>query len=149
MHQQNRAGFTLVELLLALMMTSVGIMAMARVFVVANQHAAYAKEETVATLLAQEIREKIMSANFTDIYPVFNGIDTNIPGSIPATAAVWAQNLHTRLGPTGRGTITVTTQTQDHHIPNGIVAVLVTISWKERTNTVSLPLHFDVAKIEI
>ena len=149
MRDLNRAGFTLVELLLAMMLTSVGLMAMARVFVVANQHAAFAKEETEGSLLAQEIREKIMAADFKDIYSVFNGIDTNNPSTVPAAAAVWAQNLHDRLGTTGRGTVAVSTNVQDHSIPYGIDAILVTITWKERTATVTLPLHFDVAKIEM
>lgn len=145
---RDNTGFTLVELLLAILMLSVGIMGVARVFVVADKHAAYAREETTASYLAQELREKIMCQEFNNIYSVFNGIDTDIPNTVPAPASEWAQHLHSRLGATGRGTVVVTTPVQDHSLPNGMVGVTLTIHWKEGSQWVSLPLRFNVAKIE-
>jgi prepilin-type N-terminal cleavage/methylation domain-containing protein len=141
-----RAGFTLVELMIALVLLSVGVMATAQVFAIANLHTSHAREETAGNCLAQEIREKIMSESFADIRSIFNAIDTNVPASVPAPAATWAAHVTAELGPQGRGTVLVNTPTQDATIPNGMIAVTVTMSWREGSRTVSLPLRFNVAK---
>jgi prepilin-type N-terminal cleavage/methylation domain-containing protein len=143
---QARRGFSLVELMIALVLLSVGVMATAQVFAVANQHTVHAREETAGVCLAQEIREKIMSESFGDIHSIFNHIDTNVPATVPTTAATWAAHVTAELGPRGRGTVTVDTPTDDPMIPNGMVAVTVTIYWREGSRTISLPLRFNVAK---
>jgi prepilin-type N-terminal cleavage/methylation domain-containing protein len=141
-----RAGFTLIELMIALVLLTVGVMATAQVFAVANQHTSHAREETAGVCLAQEIREKIMSEAFDDIRSIFNGIDTNVPASVPTPAATWAAHVASELGPRGRGRVSVSTPTQDATIPNGMIAVTVTMSWREGARTVLLPLRFNVAK---
>ena len=69
-------GFTLIELMIAVAFLSVGILAMAQVFAVANRHTGSARQETFAVALSEEIREKIMSEAFDQIRPIFNGADT-------------------------------------------------------------------------
>ena len=144
--QGPTAGFTLIELMIALVLLSVGVMAAAQVFAVANRHTSHAREETAGVCLAQEIREKIMSEAFEDIYSIFNNIDTNVPATVPTTAATWATHLASELGPRGRGQVSVSPPVQDATIPIGMVAVIVTISWRESSHTISLPLRFNVAK---
>jgi prepilin-type N-terminal cleavage/methylation domain-containing protein len=141
-----RAGFTLVEVMIALVLLAVGVMGTVQVFAVASRHTAHAREETAAVCLAQEIREKIMSEAFDDIHSIFDNIDTNVPATVPTTAATWATHVTAELGPRGRGTVAVSTPANDPAIPNGMVAVTVTVSWREGSQTVSLPLRFNVAK---
>ena len=133
--------------MIALVLLSVGVMATAQVFAIADIHTSHAREETAGVCLAEEIREKIMSEAFADTYSIFNNIDTNVPTSIPTTAATWAAHVASELGPRGRGQVSVRTPTQDATIPNGMIAVTITISWREGARTISVPLRFSVAKI--
>jgi Tfp pilus assembly protein PilV len=132
--------------MIAVVLLSVGVMATAQVFAVADRHTSHAREETAAVCLAQEIREKIMSEAFPDIYSIFNNIDTNVPATVPTPAATWAAHVASELGPRGRGQVIVATPATNATIPNGMIAVTVTISWRESGRTVSLPLRFNVAK---
>jgi Tfp pilus assembly protein PilV len=132
--------------MIALVLLSVGVLASAQVFAIADKHTAHAREETTAVMLSQEIREKIMSENFEDIASIFDGIDTNTPGTIPTPAETWAAHLHSELGTYGRGRVTVATPADDATLPNGMVSVTVTISWREGSRTIDLPLRFSVAK---
>lgn len=141
------AGFTLVELLVALVILSIGVMAMAQVFVVADRHTSYARDETLATTLAQEIREKILSESFPDLVSMFDGTDTEDPGTVNLPAEAWATHVSDELGPNGRGTISVETPADDPGIPNGMVRIEINISWQEGARSMSVPHHFYVAKI--
>ena len=143
----GQRGFTLVELMAALTITSVGILGIAQVFMVADRHTMNARKETVSALLAQEIREKIMSETYDDIRTIFNGVDTRVSTSVPVPASEWASNVASRLGPGGYGTITVLTRAQDPTLIAGMLAITVTLAWKEQGRTVSLPVHFNLAKI--
>ncbi len=141
----RRCGFTLIELLIAVFLLSVGILGVAQVFAVADRHTGYAREETVAVSLVQEIREKMLSETFADLVSIFNGVDTADPTTIPTPAEIWAGHVHDGLGETGRGTIVVTTPAQDSTLVNGMVGVTVTVSWSERGQAISLPMRFIVA----
>ena len=143
----GRAGFTLVELMIATFLLTVGILATVQVFAVADKHVAFARQETIATALAQEIQEKIMSETFGDIVSIFDGIDTDDPGSVSSPAQEWAQHVTDRLGAEGRGTVQVLTPDNDESLPYGSVGVTVTLSWREGTQTIELPLRFTIAKI--
>lgn len=142
----RRAGFTLLELMIALMMLGVGVLGVAQVFAVANRHTAHAREETAAVCLAEEIREKIMSESFEDIYSIFNGVDTNDAGSIPLPAHDWATHVEDGLGIYGRGQIEVRRPEDDPGLSPGMVGVTVTMTWREGSRVVTLPLYFSVAK---
>jgi len=140
------SGFTLVELLVTVMILGVGIMGVAQVLAVAERHTSHARDETRAISLAQEIREKVMCENFDDVYSIFNGIDSDNPGSVPTVAQDWVNHIHSQLGPTGRGTVLVTTPDTDADLANGMRGITVTISWNERGRTVSVPMRFAIAK---
>lgn len=140
------SGFTLVELLVTVMILSVGIMGVVQVLAVAERHTSHARDETRAISLSQEIREKIMCENFDDVYSIFNGIDSDNPGSVPTVAQDWVNHIHSQMGPTGRGTVQVTTPDTDAGITNGMRGIVITISWNERGRTISLPMRFAIAK---
>lgn len=140
-------GFTLVELMVAVFLMTIGVLAVSQVMVVANRHTASSRSEMLANSLAQEIREKIMTETFADIKTIFNGVDTNNAGSVPAPAYDWATHVEERLGPAARGTIVVTDPGDNPDLEYGMVGVVVTLYWKEGANDVSLPVQFAVAKI--
>jgi type II secretory pathway pseudopilin PulG len=141
------AGFTLVELMISVFLLVVGILGVSQVFAVSNRHTANARLETVANSLIQEIREKVMSENFDDIYSIFNGIDTDVVDTIPVPATEWAEHVEERLGEDGRGTVTIQRPEEDASLPNGMVRVSITVSWYEGSALVEFPMEFLVAKI--
>lgn len=143
-----RAGFTLVEVSIAVLLLSIGLLGLIQVFAVSDRHTAYAREETVATSLAQEIREKIMSESFSDIVSIFDGVDTSDPSTVTLPAHDWAEHVAQHLGPTGRGVIQVDTPAENPSLPIGLLEVTVRISWHERGRQVELPLRFAVARTE-
>jgi type IV pilus assembly protein PilV len=144
---RTSAGFTLLELLIALMFLSVGILAMAQVFAVAQRHAAHSREETVAVTLISEIREKIMSETFDDVQSVFDGVDTQAPSSISLPASEWADHLSERLGSGARGRIYVNTDNEDPNLPHGLLDVRIDVSWREESHTITFPTRFYIAKM--
>jgi hypothetical protein len=132
--------------MIAVVMLSVGILAVAQVFAFANQHTSFAREQSAATCLAEEIREKIMSAEYDDVYATFNNIDTNNPSSVPVAASEWADHLAAELGAYGRGQVVVDTEDTDATLAHGMLGVTVTISWRESFGVTTLPLRFAIAK---
>lgn len=145
-HSDGCAGFTLVEVMIAVVMLSIGVLAVAQVFAVANQHTSFAREQSAATCLAEEIREKIMSAEYDDVYATFDNIDTNNPSSIPVEAGEWVDHLEAELGAFGRGQVNVDTEDTDATLAHGMLGVTITISWREGFGMTSLPLRFAIAK---
>ncbi|MCA9728177.1 MAG: prepilin-type N-terminal cleavage/methylation domain-containing protein, partial [Candidatus Eisenbacteria bacterium] len=95
---QNREGFTLVELMVAVFLLALGILGISQVFAISNRHTSNARLETEANNLAQEIREKILSETFDDIESIFDGIDTDNGASVPTPAQDWADHVESRLG---------------------------------------------------
>jgi Tfp pilus assembly protein PilV len=145
--RKGAGGFTLVELLIAVMFLSVGVLAMAQVFAAADRHAAHSREETIAVALIQEIREKIMSETYADIMSIFNGVDTASSGSISLPASEWAQHVTQRLGTSGRGRIQVWNHASEPSLADGLLDVRITVSWREGSHTITFPLRFLIAKI--
>ncbi|MCK4303238.1 MAG: prepilin-type N-terminal cleavage/methylation domain-containing protein [Candidatus Eisenbacteria sp.] len=143
------AGFTLVELMIALAVLGIGIMAAGRLFVFAQHHASYGREETMAVSLSQEIREKILSDNYDDIVSIFDNVDTDDPGSIPTPCQIWATHVTEGLGSAGRGTVEVFDDAQDPEISDGMLTILITISWLEDGHTQALEMRFSISKMGI
>lgn len=141
------AGFTLVELMIAVFLMVIGILGISQVFAISNRHTSNARLETVANSLIQEIREKVMSENFDDIYSIFNGIDTDVIDTIPVPATDWAGHVEDRLGAEGRGQVSIVRPEDDPSLPNGMVRVSITMSWYEGSALVQFPMEFLVAKI--
>jgi hypothetical protein len=140
---------TLVELMVALFLLSVGILAVSRLFIFSQRHAFHGRTETQATALAEEIREKILSENFDDLVTIFDGVDTQIPETVTTPCQTWAGHLEQGIGPTGHGRIQVLTPLEDPEIVDGMVTVVIEISWEESGQERSLPVRFSISKMGV
>lgn len=89
--QLNEKGFTLVELLVALSLMTIGILAMVQMQVVALKSSSVANKLSVATSLAQEVMDDIQSWD-VNTPPVTGAFTPPSPGF--STTAVYS-----RLGP--------------------------------------------------
>ena len=143
----REGGFTLVELLVAVTILSIGILSVGQIFAVSSRNATFGRTETMAVGLAREMREKIMCEAFDDVQSVFDGVDTDNPGSVTTPCQLWATHLHDQLGPNGRGTIDVRAPEEDAELMQGMLAVEVEISWKVAGTTYQFPLTFALTKI--
>lgn len=147
---QKRAvqgGFSLVELMVAVTILAVGILSMGRLFAVSSQNATYSRQETKAVSLAREIQEKVLSESVDQVPTIFNGVDTDDPGSVTIPCEVWAAHVVEQLGPTGRGRIAVMDASQDPELMPRMYSVLVQISWLNRGDTLSFPLKFAITRV--
>ena len=146
--KQASAGFTLTEMMVALVIMAVGILSVGRIFIFSKDHAAYGRQETMAVALAEEIREKIMSDNFDDLITIFDGVDTDSPSSLTTPCQNWAHHLDDNLsGVQGRGRIEVLDETEDAEIFAGMVTVVIAISWVEGGHTESVDMRFSISKM--
>ncbi|MDD2542042.1 MAG: prepilin-type N-terminal cleavage/methylation domain-containing protein [Desulfuromonadaceae bacterium] len=75
--QLNEKGFTLVELLVALTLMSIGILAVVQMQVVALRSNTIAQKLTVATNIAQEVMDDIQSRDLAD--PVGSATAVDVP----------------------------------------------------------------------
>jgi hypothetical protein len=132
--------------MVAVFLLTIGLLGISQVFSVSSQHTMNSRKETVANSLAQEIREKIMSETFADVQSIFDGIDTNSE-TIPGPAQDWAGHVRDRLGIGARGQVDVQTPNERADLEDGMLAVVITLTWYEGTNTVELPFEFAIAKI--
>jgi prepilin-type N-terminal cleavage/methylation domain-containing protein len=140
-------GFSLVELMVALMILVVGILGVGQIFAVSSRSAAAARTETAAVSLAREIEEKILSEDVDQVATIFDGVDTSVPGTITLPCAVWAAHLASQLGPNGRGRITVFDSVTDPSLLPGMYSVLVQVSWLAQGETLTVPLRFAITDI--
>jgi prepilin-type N-terminal cleavage/methylation domain-containing protein len=144
---RQTGGFTLVELMVAVFLLAVGVLAISQVFAVSNRHTSNARLETEANSLVQEIREKVLSETFDDIESIFDGIDTDNPGGIPTPAQDWADHVIARLGPGARGRVDITPSAEAPELPDGMVRVEILLNWYQGSELIELPMEFLVAKI--
>ncbi len=145
----RRAGFTLVELLVALVMLSVGLLGVGRMIVLSQHHAFHGRSETTAVTLAEEIREKIMSESFSDLVTVFDGVDTSLPGTVTLPCAPWAAHLAQQLGPSGIGRIQVLEAAEDPEISANMRTIVIQISWLQDGERKTVPLRFSISRMGV
>ena len=145
----RQGGFTLVELLVAVTILSIGIISIGQIFAVSSRNATFGRTETMAVGLAREMQEKVMSESFDDVVTVFDGVDTDNPGTLTEPCQIWANHLRDQLGPNGRGTIDVRTHEQDPEILDGMLSVEIVISWKVDAQSFRVPLNFAICKIGV
>lgn len=146
---RSEAGFTLVELMVAMMIMAVGLLSAGSLFVFSQRHAFHGRTETMAVCLAEEIREKILSENFDDIKSIFDNADTDIPESLPLPCTDWAGHVHEGLGQSGRGTVQVLDYDEDPEITSGMRTVVIVIYWQESAETAQVQLRFSVAQVGV
>lgn len=142
-----RAGFSLVETMVALTILAVGILSVAQLLVTSRGHSNYSRQETMAISLAQEIKERIYSENYDDVKSVFDGADTEDAETINDSTDEWAQHLRDMLGSNGRGTIEVVDFNEDASLPKGMYRVAIDVSWMEGPRYRTLPHNFLLTKV--
>jgi len=147
--RSNQHGFTLVELLVTLVILSIGIISVGRLFIFANHHARYGRTETIAVSLTNEIREKMLSDNYDDLITIFDDVDTDQPGSITTSCVEWRNHLQAELGSSGRGEITVLDHTEDAEIVDGMVTAMIKVTWQESGKNRELTTRFAISKMGV
>ena len=143
----DEQGFTLVELMVALMVLVVGILGVGQIFAVSSRSAAMARTETTAVSLVREIEEKILSEDVEQVATIFDGVDTADPGSVTLPCQTWAAHIAGQLGENGRGRITVFDADSDLTLLPGMFSVLVEVSWLSQGDTLTVPIRFAITDI--
>ena len=128
------AGYSLVEMVLAIGLLGFAFLAMGRLFVTASEHSKQGRHDMIALNSASEIVERMRAVDFDNVRPLFKGIDTNDSLSIPLEARDWATHLRENLGPTARCEINVYDQTERVELTRGLIEVEILTSWTERGN---------------
>jgi type IV pilus assembly protein PilV len=109
MKKSNENGFTLIEVLIAIAVFAIGILAVGKMQITAIKGNYFANDLTKATTLAQDRMEELISLSYAD--PLNN--DTNDNGSAG---------------------LDDTNATADHNDPNNPVDGRYTVSWNIATN---------------
>jgi hypothetical protein len=137
----------MVELLVSLVILSVGIMGVAQLFNISSAHTMSGDKELAAASLVQEMREKILSETFDDVPSIFDGVDTAVENSVTEPCQAWAQHITDHLGVEGRGQIDVLEPDDDPEVLYGMLGAVITVSWPEQGETRDLTLRFVTTKI--
>lgn len=155
---RNRGGFTLIEILIAVAVLSVGLLGVASLYPVAYLNVDSGGKRTEATALAQSFLEQLQTIGATNfdgmagLFPAqgFDGMSTNACAG-NAICAAWRNNLDVASGgqlPQGVGTVTITCQDGagagqacTPSQPAWLATVSVTVNWRDlrgpRTATIT------------
>jgi type IV pilus assembly protein PilV len=110
MKSRNTAGFTLLEVMVAMVVLAIGILGLAPMLVVSMQGNQSSRETTEAAYLAQDRIEQFR--NQTTISP--------IPFNETSTVGQYSR------------VVNVTDQSVDNTIPAGVYQITVTINWTDK-----------------
>jgi len=146
---RSEAGFSLVDMMVALIIFSIGILSVGQLSITARRHSSYGREETMAVSLAQEIKEKIFSENFDDVKSIFDDVDTSDPETINDSCDDWANHVADMFGTNGYGTIDVVDSSEDASLPDDFYQVRVDIVWTSGPNTHQVPMIWMMSKVGI
>jgi type II secretory pathway pseudopilin PulG len=143
-----RAGFSLIEVVLALGLLGTVLISVASLFVVGGKQVKSGKNTTAATALAHEIMEVIEQVPYDQIYGHFGGASGSPSLTVSTTAGgnagQWQAEIARKLGPDAFGTIAI--------IPLGCAGapslgtsqalqVRVTLTWDELGSVKSVSLQ--------
>ncbi len=126
-------GFSLVELMVAMVLLSVGFLAMGHLMLASIEHSKQGRHDMIALNTASEIIERIRAVPFDDVFSLFNGLDTSDSLSVPPEAREWVNHVRSQLGPTAYSVVHIyrTGDKPDLDAP-GLMEVEVLTSWVER-----------------
>ncbi len=133
MKDMNSHGFTLIEVLIAVFILSVGMLAVAGMQSTAIRGNASAGEAEIAVQLAEEMIDR-MRVNAATNPEIYNGVNTAAAcgGAEPALGdcTQWKSRLENSVG-LGDAVGTITVQ---NGVPFSKVAtIIVTVTWRNRT----------------
>lgn len=140
-------GFTLVEVLVTLLVLSIGLMGIAKLLLVSSRANDSAYLRTQATALAYSILDSMRANRQSAVsgqYAVSDSTTLTDPGATcsavasPCDSATiakvdlwqWKNDLTTNLGPTGLGTITTTNVTDPVTGATDVTAT-ITVTWND------------------
>ncbi len=147
--KSSEAGFSLVELMVALVIFAVGILAVGQLTITSRRHSNYGREETMAVSLTQEIKERIYSTVFADVKTAYDDVDTDDVDTINDYCDEWAEHIADLFGASGRGTIQVYDNGDDASLPPGLYRVEVVVAWTSGPNTHEIPLTWLMSKMGV
>ncbi|MDP1568881.1 MAG: prepilin-type N-terminal cleavage/methylation domain-containing protein [Vicinamibacterales bacterium] len=102
---RNDSGFTLVEVLVAMLVFTVGIIALAQLMAVTMQMQAHGRNQTSAVRLAQDKLDQLMSLNFDTSAEVQitgeNSLDENIDNYFDTDIQGYTRRWLIEAGPDG------------------------------------------------
>ena len=114
-YRKSEHGFTLSEVLIAIVVLSVGLLGLSAMMIVATNSLAFSKKLTTATTLAQDKLEAIKHTAYTSVIPANYPVEDykTIPGY-----AQFTREVAISAGPV-----------------DDTKTVIVTTSWQRKTNT--------------
>lgn len=144
---RSERGFSLIDIMVALVIFSIGILSVGQLSITSRRHASFGREETMAVSLAQEIKEKIFSENFDDVKSIFDNVDTSDADTINDSCRDWADHVADMFGTNGRGEIEVVDRSEDPTLPDGMYRVQVDIIWTSGPKTHQVPMIWMMSKV--
>lgn len=127
------SGFSLVELMVSMVLLSIGFLAMSQLFLASVEHSKQGRHDMAALNTASEAFERIRSVPYDDAYSTFNGMDTSDSTSVPPEARNWATHVKKELGPTGVAVVNIyKTGDKPNLTAAGLMEVEILTSWVER-----------------
>jgi prepilin-type N-terminal cleavage/methylation domain-containing protein len=128
-HSKHEHGFTLSEVLIAIVVLSVGLLGLSAMMIVATNSLAFSKKLTTATTLAQDKLEEIKYATYASVVPANHPVEDykTIPGF-----AQFKREVTISAGPVpDTKTVIVTTSWQRHTHTSPYAVTLRTIINKQ------------------
>jgi len=132
---KGSSGFTLIEIMVAMLVMTYGILAVMSMSIAAIQGNSTADYVTNITILADEVIEMIRDN--VDNISAYNGIDSSVATTQPTTDATAAADYTTLVSrinalglPSGKCTIAI----QNNTPANGIDMAQVTVTWTRNGN---------------
>ena len=126
MHKEN--GFTLIEVLIAILVLSIGLLGVAGLQTTAIRGNTFSRDTTTGTQLAEEMVERIR-VNALNFPGTYNGIDTSAAcggvDPVLGDCLQWQAALQASGLPGARGQVTVVTNTP----VNESTTINVVVSW--------------------
>ncbi len=112
----NKRGFTVIEILVALLLFSVGALALAKMQVISVKGSGFNKEATSATALAQKKMEELKGGFYTSVTSNATGVTDQIAGITYTTT--W-------------------TSSETGNTPTRYKTVAVTVTWGTKSITIT------------
>lgn len=132
LRNDRQAGFSLVEMVLAISLLGFAFLAMGKLLVTSSEHSKQGRHDTIALNSASEILERMRAVDFDHVKSTFDGVDTADSSSVPLDARNWARHLKQNLGPTSRCRIEVYDENENPDLARGLVEVDIRTGWVER-----------------
>lgn len=126
----EQTGFSLLEILIAITILAIGLLALAQMQITSIQGNAFSSRTTDATTLAQDALEQLMTLDYTDA-DLTSG--SHPPGS-------QAQVSGTQL--VGGVTYTISWNVTDNSPINNAKTVSMTVTWIDNTQQRTLSMQF-------